>query len=51
MEEKLAAVDSVVAVRRIINPWRACDHTKLLVVDDRSAIFGGMNIDREYSSE
>jgi cardiolipin synthase len=43
--------DSKVRVRRILNPWLVCDHTKLLVFDQRTAIVGGMNIGREYYSE
>jgi len=43
--------DSNLQVRRILNPWLTCDHTKLLVFDQRTAILGGMNIGREYRSE
>jgi len=43
--------DSNVQVRRSLNPWLTCDHTKLFVFDQRSAILGGMNIGREYFSE
>ncbi|RYD37735.1 MAG: phosphatidylserine/phosphatidylglycerophosphate/cardiolipin synthase family protein [Verrucomicrobiaceae bacterium] len=42
---------SNVRARRILNPWFSCDHTKLLVFDNRTAILGGMNIGREYYSE
>lgn len=42
---------SAVQVRRILNPWLVCDHTKLLVFDKRTALLGGMNIGREYRSE
>jgi cardiolipin synthase len=42
---------SKVRVRRTMNPWLICDHTKLLVFDRRTAILGGMNIGREYYSE
>jgi len=42
---------SKVRVRRILDPWLVCDHTKLLVFDRSSAILGGMNIGREYYSE
>ncbi|MEO5913142.1 MAG: phosphatidylserine/phosphatidylglycerophosphate/cardiolipin synthase family protein [Luteolibacter sp.] len=42
---------SKVKVRRTLNPWLACDHTKLFVFDRRTAILGGMNIGREYYSE
>jgi cardiolipin synthase A/B len=51
MQEHLTASAPGVSVRRTINPWLACDHTKLLVFDKRSAILGGMNIGREYFSE
>ncbi len=51
MEDALNASGSAVAVRRTINPWLVCDHTKLFVFDSRSAILGGMNIGREYFSE
>jgi cardiolipin synthase len=43
--------DSRIQVRRTLNPWLVCDHTKLLVFDRRTAILGGMNIGREYYSE
>ena len=43
--------DSTVRVRRTLNPWLVCDHTKLIVFDQRTAILGGMNIGREYFSE
>lgn len=43
--------DSAIRVRRTLNPWLVCDHTKLLVFDRRSAILGGMNMGREYYSE
>ncbi|RYD21834.1 MAG: phosphatidylserine/phosphatidylglycerophosphate/cardiolipin synthase family protein, partial [Verrucomicrobiaceae bacterium] len=42
---------SKVSVRRTLNPWLSCDHTKLLVFDGRTAVLGGMNIGREYYSE
>lgn len=42
---------SEVRARRILDPWLTCDHTKLLVFDERTAILGGMNIGREYFSE
>ncbi len=42
---------SNVRVRRILNPWFVCDHTKLFVIDRSSALLGGMNIGREYFSE
>lgn len=43
--------DSKLRVRRSLNPWLVCDHTKLLVFDQQTAIMGGMNIGREYYSE
>ena len=43
--------ESKVRVRRSLNPWLVCDHTKLLVFDQRTAILGGMNMGREYYSE
>ncbi|QJE96397.1 phospholipase D-like domain-containing protein [Luteolibacter luteus] len=43
--------NSHVRVRRSLNPWLVCDHTKLLVFDKQTAIMGGMNIGREYFSE
>lgn len=38
-------------VRRTLNPWLVCDHTKLFVFDRETALLGGMNIGREYYSE
>ena len=43
--------NSKIQVRRTLNPWLVCDHTKLLVFDRRTAILGGMNMGREYFSE
>ncbi|HEY1123901.1 MAG TPA: phospholipase D-like domain-containing protein, partial [Haloferula sp.] len=43
--------DSKIQVRRSLNPWLVCDHTKLLVFDESVAIMGGMNMGREYFSE
>lgn len=43
--------DSNVHVRRSLNPWLVADHTKLIVVDNKAAMLGGMNIGREYYSE
>ena len=43
--------DSKVRVRRSANPWLVCDHTKLVVFDQRTAYLGGMNMGREYFSE
>ena len=42
---------SKVRARRILTPWLAADHTKLLIFDKRTAYIGGMNIGREYFSE
>jgi cardiolipin synthase A/B len=43
--------DSKTRVRRTLNPWLVCDHTKLFVFDQQVAMLGGMNIGREYFSE
>jgi len=43
--------NSTVRARRTLNPWLVCDHTKLLVFDQKTAFIGGMNIGREYFSE
>ncbi len=43
--------DSRVKVRRTLNPWLICDHTKLLIFDRETAMLGGMNIGQEYYSE
>jgi cardiolipin synthase len=43
--------NSRIQVRRTLNPWLVCDHTKLLVFDRHTAILGGMNMGREYYSE
>ncbi len=43
--------DSKVRARRNLNPWLTCDHTKVLIFDESTAILGGMNIGREYYSE
>ncbi len=42
---------SKVRVRRSLNPWLVSDHTKLIVIDQKRAFLGGMNIGREYESE
>jgi len=42
---------SDVKVRLCLNPWLVADHTKLVIIDSRTAILGGMNIGREYYSE
>ncbi len=39
---------SHVHVRKAANPWLTANHNKLIVVDDRLAYLGGMNIGREY---
>ena len=39
---------SRVHVRKAANPWLTANHNKLIVVDDRLAYIGGMNIGREY---
>ncbi|UCH48932.1 MAG: phosphatidylserine/phosphatidylglycerophosphate/cardiolipin synthase family protein [Betaproteobacteria bacterium] len=43
--------DSNVEVRMLANPWLTGDHTKSIIVDDRIAFVGGMNIGREYRYE
>ncbi len=40
--------DSDVNVRSVSNIWLSSDHTKSIIVDDRIAFIGGMNIGREY---
>jgi len=40
--------DSEVSVRTVSNIWFSSDHTKSIIVDDRIAFLGGMNIGREY---
>jgi len=40
--------DSDVRVRAVANIWLSSDHTKTIIVDDRVAFLGGMNIGREY---
>ncbi|HEY8960999.1 MAG TPA: phosphatidylserine/phosphatidylglycerophosphate/cardiolipin synthase family protein, partial [Luteolibacter sp.] len=42
---------SKVRVRRKLNPWLVSDHSKLIVIDQKRAFLGGMNIGREYESE
>jgi cardiolipin synthase len=37
-----------VHVREVANIWLAGDHTKTIIVDNRVAFLGGMNIGREY---
>lgn len=43
--------DSNIHVRMLSNPWMQGDHSKVILVDDRSAFLGGMNIGREYRYE
>jgi cardiolipin synthase len=43
--------DSKVKVRVLENPWLTGDHTKSIIVDQRIAFVGGMNIGREYRYE
>lgn len=43
--------NSMIEVRRNLNPWAVADHTKLIVIDGRTAILGGMNLGREYFNE
>jgi cardiolipin synthase len=43
--------DSDIEVRILANPWLTGDHTKSIIVDDRVAFVGGMNIGREYRYE
>ena len=38
--------DSDIEVRVLANPWLTGDHTKSIIVDDRVAFVGGMNIGR-----
>ena len=40
--------DSAVKVRTVPNVWLTGDHTKTILIDDRIAFLGGMNIGREY---
>jgi len=40
--------DSDVEVRTVLNPWLTGDHTKTILIDNRIAYLGGMNIGREY---
>ena len=40
--------DSNVDVRTVLNPWMTGDHTKTILIDNRIAYLGGMNIGREY---
>ena len=40
--------DSNVRVRILANPWFTGDHTKSIIIDEKIAFIGGMNIGREY---
>lgn len=42
---------SRVKVRKSRNPWLVTDHSKLFVIDRKTAYLGGMNIGREYRYE
>ncbi|HEX4119413.1 MAG TPA: phosphatidylserine/phosphatidylglycerophosphate/cardiolipin synthase family protein [Verrucomicrobiae bacterium] len=39
---------SKVRVRASANPWLTVDHRKCMIIDDRQAYLGGMNIGRQY---
>ncbi|MCX7871749.1 MAG: phosphatidylserine/phosphatidylglycerophosphate/cardiolipin synthase family protein [Verrucomicrobiae bacterium] len=43
--------DSKVHVRAFLNPWFTADHSKLVIIDNKKAFVGGMNIGREYRYE
>lgn len=43
--------NSQVRVRVYSNPFLLCDHTKLHLIDGRTAFVGGMNLGQEYRSE
>ena len=43
--------DSRVQLRQTPNTWLVADHTKTLIVDERLAYLGGMNIGHEYRHE
>lgn len=45
---KFLESDSEVEVRQAANPWMTGDHVKTIVIDERVAFTGGMNIAREY---
>ena len=40
--------DSDIKLRTVLNPWLTGDHTKTILIDNRIAFLGGMNIGREY---
>jgi cardiolipin synthase A/B len=43
--------DSKIQLRETPNTWLTADHTKTLILDDRLAYLGGMNIGHEYRHE
>ena len=43
--------DSRIKVRKSLNPWLVTDHSKLFIIDQKTAYLGGMNIGREYRYE
>jgi cardiolipin synthase len=40
--------NSRLKVRKTSNPWLTADHTKTIIIDNKKAYIGGMNIGREY---
>jgi cardiolipin synthase len=48
---KFLEEDSRVDVRQAQNPWLTGDHVKTVIIDERVAFTGGMNIAREYRHE
>ncbi len=46
--ERYLEETSGVRVRCLGNPWLTFDHTKSMIIDNRVAFVGGMNIGREY---
>ncbi|HKI68901.1 MAG TPA: phospholipase D-like domain-containing protein, partial [Verrucomicrobiae bacterium] len=42
---------SHIHVRSSSNPWLTTDHRKCIIIDDREAYLGGMNIGRQYRYE
>ena len=48
---KFLEEDSRVDVRQTQNPWLTGDHVKTVIIDERVAFTGGMNIAREYRHE
>ncbi len=43
--------DSNIQVHMLANPWFTGDHTKSIIIDEKTAFIGGMNIGREYRYE